>query len=296
MVGRHVLMHARALEHEIYAPTRADLDLRNVHQISTYLEDLNLDTVVHCAGLVGGIEANIRKPLDFFIENLDIGRNVVFASRSAGVKHLINLGSSCMYPHDASNPLKESDLGSGRLEPTNEAYAMAKLAVCSLCRYINRQENKSQFKYITLIPSNLYGPYDCFDPIRSHLVPAVIHKLHVAKTNGRSVVDIWGNGEARREFMYASDVADGIWFAINHLNVIPELLNIGLGRDFTVREIYEVAARVLGYEGMFSYDKTKPVGMQQKLMDSSRIFELGWAPKVSLDQGILKTYEYYLGL
>jgi GDP-L-fucose synthase len=294
MVGRNFVSHSLASEHDLIGPTRAELNLLNFDQVCKYISSVKPDVVVHCAGRVGGIEANIANPIAFLVENFDIGKNVVLAAKQAGVKKLINLGSSCMYPCDAHNPLAEHLLGTGQLEPTNEGYGMAKLAVSNLCKYVTKEFREEGYQFISLIPSNLYGLYDKFDPAVSHLVPAVIHKLHAAKEENAEHVEIWGDGSARREFMFSSDAADAIWFTLGKIDQIPGQINVGLNRDFSVREIYEVAAKVIGYQGRFVYDLTKPIGMRQKFLDSRKIFDLGWKPKISLELGIKKTYQHYL--
>jgi GDP-L-fucose synthase len=250
------------------------------------------DMVVHAAGKVGGIQANIREPVRFFLDNLDIGRNVIWAAREVGIKYLLNLGSSCMYPHTAANPLCEENILHGALEPTNEGYALAKISVARLCEYIGREH--PEFKYKTLIPCNLFGRFDNFDPQYSHLVPAIIHKLHQGKEACSPVVDIWGDGSVRREFMYAGDLADCIWSSLFNFDSIPTIMNVGLGFDFTVKEYYEKVAQVVGYKGAFEYDFGKPVGMSQKLLNIENAKKWGWKAKHSLEQGLEKTYAYYL--
>ncbi len=292
MVGRNFLEHRAAKDFQIIAPTRAELDLRDYHSVFDALERFQPDIVVHSAGKVGGIQANIREPVSFLLDNLDIGRNIVWASRNLGIKRLLNLGSSCMYPRDATNPLREEKVLQGELEPTNEGYALAKVTVARLCEYIGREQ--PEFKYKTLIPCNIYGRYDKFDPQHSHMVPAIVHKLHQAKLTGAPLVDIWGDGKARREFMYAGDLADCMWAAIQKFNSLPETMNVGVGSDLTVNEYYEVAARVIGYSAGFEYDLSKPVGMKQKLLSVERASSWGWRAQTSLEQGLTKTYTYYL--
>jgi len=249
--------------------------------------------VIHAAGRVGGIQANIREPARFLSENLDMGRNVVLAARYAGVKRLINLGSSCMYPRDAPNPLHEDMILQGALEPTNEGYALAKIATAKLCEYISRESPELVYK--TLIPCNVYGKYDSFDPARSHLVASVIKKVHDAKTTGGDVVEIWGDGTARREFLYAGDLADCLVRAVERFETLPETMNVGAGDDHAVDEYYSVAADVLGWRGRFVHDLAKPVGMKRKLVSVERQLAWGWTPKTDLRRGIARTYEYYRG-
>ncbi|TSP12404.1 GDP-L-fucose synthase family protein [Cupriavidus campinensis] len=292
MVGRNLLDLAKARQIDVVAPSSRELDLRNFDAVRGFLRELQPACVVHAAGRVGGIQANIREPVAFLVENWDMGRNLLMAAREAGVQRVMNLGSSCMYPRNSPNALREEEVLTGQLEPTNEGYAIAKCAVARLCDYINRESPECHYK--TLIPCNLYGKYDKFDPQHSHLVPAIIHKVHEAKTSGRQEVDIWGDGKARREFLYATDLADAILVLAERFDELPGLLNIGLGRDYEVNEYYQAAAEVVGYSGRFVHDLSKPVGMSRKLVDIGRATELGWVAKTSLVDGLRATYDYYL--
>lgn len=291
MVGRNVLEHARAERHEVLAPSSAELDLRDGAALRRYLGMNQPDLIIHAAGRVGGIQANIAEPVRFFLENLDMGRNVVGAAYEVGVPRLLNIASSCMYPRNASNPLREEFVLQGELEPTNEGYALAKIAATRLCDYVSRE--RPDLLYRTLIPCNIYGRHDNFDPARSHLVPAVLHKLHRAVVNGEQEVEIWGDGTARREFMFAGDVADCIWRAAESMETLEPMLNVGLGEDRTINEYYEIAARVVGFEGRFVHDLSKPVGMARKVVDVTRLRAWGWTARTSLDNGLRAAYEYY---
>ena len=292
MVGRNILEHPAAAEWAFLAPRSHELDLRDSGAVEDYVRRESPDLVIHAAGRVGGIQANIAHPVDFLVTNVDLGRNIIMASRAAGVKVLLNLASSCMYPRNAENPLREELVLQGELEPTNEGYALAKIFATRLCQYIHRED--PSFHYKTLIPCNLYGRHDKFAPEHSHLIPAIIHKIHLAKTEGRAEVDIWGDGTARREFMYAGDVADAVMRAVNHFGSLPELTNIGLGHDYTINEYYAAAAEVIGWKGRFVHDLAKPVGMRQKLVSVARQNAWGWAPATSLRDGIARTYRFYL--
>jgi len=292
MVGRNLLEVAAARNIEIIAPSSRELDLLDRSAVAGYLKYLKPDCVIHAAGKVGGIQANLREPVLFLVQNWEMGQNLVMASRDAGIKQLINLGSSCMYPRNSPDALREEDVLTGALEPTNEGYAIAKCAVARLCDYIQRENH--DYHYKTLIPCNLYGRYDKFDPAHSHLVPAVIHKLHRAKENGVDAVDIWGDGSARREFMYAGDLVNAILSAIDRFDTLPNLMNVGLGHDFAVNDYYRVGAQIVGYTGEFEHDLTKPVGMMRKLTDVSRAQDWGWSAKTSLEDGLRATYSYYL--
>ena len=292
MVGRNFMEHSAGQGHEIIALGRGELDLSNFDAVLHKITEYAPDVVVHAAGRVGGIQANISSPVSFLIENLDIGRNVVLASHKAGVRKLLNLGSSCMYPHDALNPLKEESILTGALEPTNEGYALAKIMVARLCEYIARED--PTFQYKTLVPCNIYGRHDKFDPKNSHMVPAVIHKIHTAKLNGLNQVDIWGSGKARREFMYAGDLSECMWRALENFNILPAILNVGVGTDLSISDYYEVIARVIGYSGKFVFDLTKPEGMTQKLVSVSKLDAWGWRAVTPIDKGIAETYQFYL--
>lgn len=292
MVGRNILEQAEKRGAEVHAPTSEVIDLTNAAKTAEFVQSLRPSIIVHAAGRVGGIQANIREPVRFLTENWSMGENIVRAARAAGVKRLINLGSSCMYPRGHMDPLKEDMVLGGPFEPTNEGYAIAKCAVARLCDYVTREDGEYQYK--TLIPCNLYGRFDKFDPAVSHMIPAVIHKLHSAKESGAEAVDIWGDGNARREFMFAEDLAEAIFFALDHFEALPALTNIGLGYDYTINEYYAAAAEVIGFKGSVVHDLSKPVGMARKLLDVTRQTELGWVPRTKLHDGIRKTYDYYL--
>lgn len=292
MVGRNVLEHPAIGEFEVLAPRSSELDLRDFNAVQAYLRKHLPDMVIHAAGKVGGIQANMAEPVGFLLENLDMGRNIVWGSHRVGIKRLINLGSSCMYPRNHSEPLSEDMVLTGELEPTNEGYALAKVVTARLCDYIMREDTSRQYK--TLIPCNLYGRHDKFDPEHSHLLPAIIHKVHQAKESGQQTVEIWGDGTARREFMYAGDLADAVVQAIKHFDTLPSYTNIGLGHDFTINEYYEAAAHVMGYAGTFVHNITKPVGMARKLVSIECQQNWGWNAKTDLRNGVEKTYEFYL--
>ncbi len=294
MVGRNLLEHpefGKAVS-RLFAPTRAELNLLDYPSVVRFIEASQPDLIIHAAGTVGGIQANIRQPVRFLLDNLDMGRNVVAAARQAGVTQLINLGSSCMYPRQGKNPLQENAILTGELEPTNEGYALAKITVARLCEYIRRED--PEFRYKTLIPCNLYGRWDKFDPARSHLIPAVIQKIHDAKINGSPKVDIWGDGRARREFMYAADLADCLVQAIVRFDSLPPLMNVGTGTDYSIAEYYHRVAAIIGYDGRFEYDTTKPIGMKRKVVSVANQKNWGWMPGTSLEEGIRKTYTFYL--
>ena len=294
LVGRNLREHPATTGWEVLAPARAELDLRDAGAVEAYLKTHRPDAVVHAAGRVGGIQANIAHPVEFLIENADIGRNVVIGARAAGAMRLLNLASSCVYPRDHDDALTEDMIMTGPLEPTNEGYALAKIMTLRLCQYVRRVDPSLDYK--TLIPCNLYGRHDKFDPAHSHLIPAIIHKVHAAKMEKAATVEIWGDGTARREFMYAGDLADAIVLALGSMTTLPELMNVGLGHDHTILEYYAAAAGVIGWEGEFTFDLSRPVGMKRKLVDTTRQTLWGWQPSHTLRDGIAATYQHYRDL
>ncbi|MBU2539192.1 MAG: GDP-L-fucose synthase [Proteobacteria bacterium] len=292
LVGRNFREHPTVSDFELLAPSSKELNLLDYGQVVCYLKEQQPDLIIHAAGRVGGIEANMREPVRFFLDNLDMGRNLVWAARQQGVARLVNLGSSCMYPRNAINPLQEEMILQGELEPTNEGYALAKVATARLCQYISRED--AGYAYKTLIPCNLYGRHDNFDPASSHLIPAVIHKMHQARQENRETVEIWGDGLARREFMYAGDLANCLVKAVYSYETLPEMMNVGTGKDFTVLEYYQTVAEVVGFRGKFVHNLAKPVGMKRKLVAVDRAQAWGWTAQTTLRQGIEQAYDYYL--
>lgn len=292
MVGRNILEHHEACRHEILAPVSANLNLLDPESIEKFLLFENPDLVVHAAGLVGGIQANMEQPVRFLVENMQMGINILMASKKHRVQRFMNLGSSCMYPRDATNPLSEDLILKGELEPTNEGYALAKVASTRLCEYISREDQSLLYK--TVIPCNLYGKYDKFESSYSHMIPAVLKKINDAKNNNTECIEIWGDGVARREFMYAADFADFVFYAIGNFEKMPQNLNVGLGHDYSVNEYYKKIADVVGFKGVFSHDLTRPTGMQQKLMEDNMLKKFGWHHQSTLEQGLQMTYQYYL--
>jgi GDP-L-fucose synthase len=286
MLGSSILTRAKRFGLDVLYPLRAELDLRNESQIEEYFISHKIDVIIHCAARVGGISANIEKPADFILENLVIDSNLLSIARNQKINKLIYFGSSCMYPRDFRQPLVEGDILAGPLEPTNESYAIAKIAAA---RVVTTTALQDELAWRVLIPSNLYGPGDNFDPSSSHLVASIITKVLEAKEKGLTELEIWGDGEARREFTYVDDIAE---FVITNLSRISDwdlTMNIGIGVDHSVREYYEKVCEVLGYEGKFTYDVSKPAGMRQKLMNSETARLHGWNPSTNLDEGLSNT-------
>lgn len=292
MVGHNILEHPATHAWEMITPGRTELNLENAAAVYAFMQETRPHVVIHSAGLVGGIQANISHPVDFLVRNVDIGRNVIMSAVQAGVTTLINLASSCMYPRNGSNPLKEEQILTGELEPTNEGYAIAKIYSTRLCQYL-RKENP-ELHYKTIIPCNLYGRHDKFDPAHSHMIPAVIRKIHEAKNQGADTVEIWGDGLARREFMDAADLADAVVRHVTQGESAPDLMNIGLGHDYTINEYYAAIATTVGWQGCFVHDLNRPVGMRQKLVDTTRQNAWGWSSNISLEQGLARCYAYFL--
>jgi GDP-L-fucose synthase len=292
MVGRTLLGHPTAARYEILAPGRGELNLRSKTDVRRYIAASRPDIIVHAAGKVGGISANVADPYGFLVENVEVGVNIVSGAMDCGVTRFLNLASSCIYPRDIEGSLAEDLILSGRLEPTNEGYALAKIVALRMCEYASRQFNGYQYK--TVIPCNLFGPFDKFDPKSAHLVPAVIRKVHEAKMGGLPTVEIWGDGSARREFMYSGDFAAFLFDAMGRFDSLPQLLNVGIGSDHSVLDYYRTVASVVGWSGSFTFDVEKPVGMRRKLLEVSNLGKWGWVAPTSLEDGIRMTYEYFL--
>lgn len=270
--------------------TSSELDLTNQSATEEFFEQEKPDIVVLAAAKVGGIIANIESPAIFLYDNLMIQNNVINSAYKNGVKKLVFLGSSCIYPRECPQPMKEEYLLEGKVEPTNEGYAIAKIAGMKLCEMYNRQYGTD---FISIMPCNLFGIGDSFDPVRSHVVAATIRKFHEAKINNSPNVVIWGTGNARRELLFADDMADACVYLLEEYSG-NDFFNVGMGMDVTITELSLMVKEIVGYEGKLVYDKTKPDGMPQKLMDCSKLTEKGWSYKTSLKEGLEKTYKWYL--
>ncbi len=291
MVGSAMV---RRLEREgftnILVRTRSELDLLDRAAVRRFFETERLDVVVDAAARVGGIIANSEKPVEFLLENLAIQNNVIEAAADFGVQKLLFLGSSCIYPKLAPQPIHEDSLLTGPLEPTNDAYAIAKIAGIKLCQAYAKQYGKA---FLSAMPTNLYGPRDNFDLHTSHVLPALIRKAHEAKLAGSSEIVVWGSGTPRREFLHADDLADACLFLLRH-HETSEIVNIGCGEDLTIRELAETVCRVVGFQGKLVFDSSKPDGTPRKLLDIGRIRAMGWSPRIPLEQGIKDAYEWFL--
>ncbi|MEL7834367.1 GDP-L-fucose synthase [Fodinibius sp. Rm-B-1B1-1] len=291
MVGSAVL---QLLENKGYSNliTRSsdELDLRNQQAVDKFMREHQPDVVVLAAARVGGILANDRNPYPFLYENLMIESNVINAAHQCDVDQLVFLGSSCIYPKHADQPIKEEYLLTGSLEPTNQWYAIAKIAGIKLCEALNRQYNRN---YVSLMPTNLYGPRDNFDLKTSHVVPAMIRKFYEAKVHGNEVVGLWGTGNPKREFLHVSDMAKAIVFSIEE-RIEGDLYNVGIGQDISIRELAYLIQKIVGHRGEIIWDTTKPDGTPRKLLDVSKIHSKGWEHECELEEGIRNTYGWYL--
>jgi GDP-L-fucose synthase len=275
---------------DLTVATRADADLRDLPQTRALLERVAPDVVVHAAARVGGISAHIGDPAGFLMDNLRIDTSLLTAALDGGVRRFLYFGSSCMYPKDYRQPLVETDLLAGPLEPTNEGYALVKNTSARFCQYVSRQYGHA---YRVLIPSNLYGPNDNYAQ-GGHLLAAALGKAHHAKESGAASVDVWGDGSARREFTYVGDIADFVVDNLAAIDTWPEIMNVGSGVDHTVLDYYRAALTVVDYDCKLVTDPTKPAGMYQKLMDSSVAARFGWRPATQLLDGLRTTYQAYL--
>jgi GDP-L-fucose synthase len=293
MVGCNLLAHIPKDSVEILAPSSKALDLLDPVATRHYLATQQPDTIVHLAAVVGGIQANLDEPVRYLAANTQIALNLFSAAREIGVRKILNVASSCMYPKGIQDPLTVDLLMKAPLEPTNEGYAIGKIFSWKMLEYMSKEDPRLIYK--TIVPCNLYGPYDHFDLRRSHMVAAAIMKVVAAKQNRAESVTIWGDGTARREFMFASDLANFIWWALPQLDRLPNPLNVGIGRDWSVKDYYEQIATHVGYNGSFDFDVSRPAGMARKLLDVSVVNGLGWTATTSLSAGLSDTIAYYLG-
>ena len=271
--------------------SHAELDLRNQAAVDAWMDDRRPEYVIHAAGTVGGILANSTRPAEFLYDNLMMHANVIHASRRAGVRKLLYLGSSCIYPRGAPQPIREEALLTGPLEPTNEAYAVAKISGMMMCRFYRSQYG---CRFISAMPTNLYGPGDNFDLASSHVLPALIRKFHEAKREGRRRVEVWGSGRPRREFLHVDDLADACVFLLERYD--DEIhVNVGTGEDLTIAEIAGLVRDAVHPGAEIVYDASKPDGMPRKLLDVSRLHTLGWRHRIGLAEGIRGVYEWFQG-
>lgn len=269
---------------------RAALDLRETKAVDHFFATEKPSIAILAAAKVGGIKANNDQPVEFLVENLQVQNNVIRAAHENGVRKLMFLGSSCIYPKHAPQPIPESALLSGPLEPTNEAYAIAKIAGIKLCQAYSREYGAN---FISAMPTNLYGPNDNFDLVSSHVLPALLRKAHTAKVEGQGKLVVWGSGNPRREFLHVDDLAAACVFLLQKYDS-PEIVNVGCGEDIAIRELAELICEIVGFEGELAWDTTKPDGTPRKLLDVSKIHGLGWRHRIGLREGIARTYKWFL--
>ena len=303
LVGASILNHLKKEKNEIITRDRNELDLLNQPQVQDFFKNEKIDQVYLAAAKVGGIFANNTYPAEFIYENLMIQTNIIHSAFLGGVKKILFIGSSCIYPKEAKQPIKEAELFNGKLESTNEPYAVAKIAGIKMCESYNRQYGKSHnIDYRSIMPTNLYGPHDSYHSENSHVIAALIDRFHKAKINNLSNVIIWGTGNPKREFLYVNDMTRAAIYIMNLSKKIYDKyttpmcshINIGYGMDLTIKELAENIKKVVNFKGTINFDLTKPDGTPRKLLDSQILNNFGFKPKISLMEGLKKTYDDYL--
>lgn len=300
MVGSAIVRHLQSLGYQsIITAPRESVDLVDAASVKRFFAEQRIDQVYLAAAKVGGIHANNQYPADFIYQNLMIEANVINAAHEAGVQKLLSLGSSCIYPKHAEQPMREEALLTGVLEPTNEPYAIAKIAGIKLCESYNRQHGRD---YRSVMPTNLYGPHDNYHPENSHVIPALLRRFHEATLHGDDEVVIWGSGTPMREFLHVDDMAAASVHVMNldeatyqaHTQPMLSHINVGTGQDCTIRELAETIARVTEFQGRLSFDSSKPDGTPRKLMDVSRLAKLGWTASIDLESGLRDAYRWFV--
>jgi len=278
--------------HRVLAPSREDVDLTDADATQAYIQSTTIDAVVHCAAYVAGIASSRASKHHSFDANVSMGMNLIRSSLESGITTLLNVGSATVYPSEAPQPLSESSLGQGAFEGPIEGYALSKYVVYRACAMANEQHNVS---YKTVLPCNLFGPYDNFSLETGHMLPAILHRMHQAKEQNNSPIVIWGDGSAKREFLYAPDLADFICFALDNFESLPEVMNVGSGVEVSVNELHEHMAKVTGYTGELKHDFDKPVGRSRRYLNLQYQQQLGWSPKTPFKEALAITYDYLRG-
>lgn len=274
----------------IVTRSRKELDLTDQNSVRSFFNEEKPEYVIDSAAKVGGIKANMTYPAEFLYENLQIQNNLIWTAKENAVKKFLFLGSSCIYPREVEQPMKEESFSTGSPEPTNEAYAYAKIAGMKLCEYINTEHG---LDFTSCMPTNIYGENDNFDPEASHVIPSLIHRMHEAKITNNPEVVIWGTGVSRREFLHVDDLADAVVWQLENYND-KQFLNIGTGEDISIKELAIKIQELIGYEGTLVFDATKPDGMPKKLLDVSKLHKAGWHHKIDFETGLRRTYDWYL--
>ena len=290
MVGSALVRRLESEDCKILKSTSNELDLRRQSDVEAWMEVQKPDAIFLCAATVGGILANETRPAEFIYDNMMIETNVIHGAWRTGVEKLLFMGSACIYPREAPQPMPEDCLLTGPLEPTNEWYAIAKIAGIKLCQAYRKQFGAD---FISAQPNNLYGPGDNFDLVSSHVVPALIRKAHEAKAEGRDSMEIWGSGNPMREFLYVADIADALVFLMKRFSGDMQM-NVGWGREISIRQLAETIGRIVGFEGKLVFDASKPDGTPRKLLDTTRLSGLGWKATTSLEEGLEKSYTWFL--
>ncbi len=291
LVGSAVVRQLKALGYDnLVLKNRSELDLLDAKSVEAFFADEQPEYVIDCAAKVGGLKAKIAYPAEFLYENLQLQNNIIWNAKNHGVSKFLFIGSSVVYPQNCEQPMREEHVLEGEPEAVNEAYAISKICGIKLCEYINKEYKRT---FMSCLPTNIYGVNDNFDPESSHVIPSLIRRIYEAKEQSLQEVVIWGSGEGRREFLYVDDLAEAICFLMTDYDD-PQFINIGTGEDFSISELAYMLKAIIGYEGRLVFDTTKPDGMPKKLLDVSRINNLGWKHKTSLEEGLHKTYEFFV--
>ena len=292
MLGQHLVPMLENKGHRVLAPSREDVDLTDADVTRSYIQSTTIDAVVHCAAYVAGIASSRASKHHSFDANVSMGMNLIRSCLDNGITTLLNVGSATVYPSEAPQPLSESSLGQGAFEGPIEGYALSKYVVYRACAMANEQHNVS---YKTVLPCNLFGPYDNFSLETGHMLPAILHRMHQAKEQNNSPIVIWGDGSAKREFLYAPDLADFICFALDNFESLPEVMNVGSGVEVSVNEMHQHMAKITGYTGELKHDFDKPVGRLRRYLNLHHQQRLGWSPKTPFEEALAITYDYLRG-
>ena len=292
MLGQHLVPMLENKGHRVLTPSREDVDLTDADATRSYIQSTTIDAVVHCAAHVAGIASSRASKHHSFDANVSMGMNLIRSCLENGITTLLNVGSATVYPSEAPQPLSESSLGQGAFEGPIEGYALSKYVVYRACAMANEQHNVS---YKTVLPCNLFGPYDNFSLETGHMLPAILHRMHQAKEQNNSPIVIWGDGSAKREFLYAPDLADFICFALDNFESLPEVMNVGSGVEVSVNEMHQHMAKITGYTGELKHDFDKPVGRLRRYLNLHHQQRLGWSPKTPFEEALAITYDYLRG-